>query len=91
MNNTITLQLSACTVVAQRNGDTIDFVVRSHADGAEPFTIAGAEYHRILRAWKPAHDAADHRASTRAGHGATATSATEADPLTRLISGCART
>jgi hypothetical protein len=51
MTKPITLQLDACTVVAQRNGDTIDFVVRSCADGAEPFTLIGPEFQRILHAW----------------------------------------
>ncbi len=86
MNNTITLQLSACTVVAQRNGDTIDFVVRSHADGAEPFTIAGAEYHRILRAW---NQLTMQRTIERARELATERPPPpppRPDPLTRLIS-----
>ncbi len=50
MSNPITIQLDACTVVAQRQDAEITFEFCAHA-GAEPFTLTGPEFHRIVRAW----------------------------------------
>jgi hypothetical protein len=82
--STITINLDACSVVAQRDVDAIAFEFRARA-GGEPFTITGSEFQRIARAWNSlATQHAVERARELAAENPPAPPP-KPDPPTRLI------
>jgi hypothetical protein len=83
--STITIHLDACTVFAQCGGDGILFEVRSRAEGAEPFTIAGPEFQRLLRAWNTLTLQQTIERARELASEAPPPPPPKPDPLTRLI------